>query len=461
MDNPGRILVVEDDADLAALLADELTEAGYETEAVQEAESARQHLDRDPPDLILCDLWLPGTDGVTFLREVTGRQEPPAFILITAFGTIPQAVEALKAGADDFLTKPLDLDHLLIRVRRTMEGRRLRQEVVGYRKARDATDFHGIIGQSPSMRALFEKTVQLAQAGGPVLVEGESGTGKELLARAIHAESRRAAGPFIAVNCAAIPAELMESELFGHQAGAFTGAVGSRKGLLAQADGGTLFLDEVADMPLPLQATLLRVLQDGKIRPVGGETEQTVDVRVLTATNQPLGEKVNEGIFRADLFYRLETFALTIPPLREREDDLEILAGRFIAQFSQELGRGDVGIAEEALRCLKSYSFPGNVRELRNAMERAVTFCRDGWIQVRDLPDRIQEASPAPPPNTAGEGDPLLGPAELPPLEEVQYRYVDRVLTETGGNKRRAAEILGVSRRTLYRYLERAEPENK
>jgi len=459
MTTADRILVIEDDTDLASLLSDDLGDAGYPVSVAADAEAGRAELNDQPPALILCDLRLPGISGLDFLREITTLPSPPAFVLITAFGTIPQAVEALKAGADDFLTKPLDLEHLQVRVARTLEHHRLRQEIASYRQSADNGHFHGLVGQSQGMQQLYDQIGMLAQAGGTVLVEGESGSGKELVAQAIHKESTRSQRPFIAVNCAAIPADLMESELFGHKAGAFTGASGNRKGLFAQAHGGTLFLDEIGEMPTAVQATLLRVLQDGEIRPVGGEREESVDVRVVAATNRDLRQGIENGTFRADLFYRLETFSLRIPPLREREEDLELLAGRFIAQFAQQLGRGQVQLTETALGSLQRYAFPGNVRELRNAMERAVTFTRDGLIRPSDLPERIRETAPSPPSSEPQGPPPDLLAGGLPTLEELNRRYISHVLEQAGGNKRWAAQILGVGRRTLYRHLDKLSPE--
>ncbi|HKL76862.1 MAG TPA: sigma-54 dependent transcriptional regulator [Gammaproteobacteria bacterium] len=454
MSEAGNILVVEDDGDLATLLTDELSEAGYGVRTSDRAEAAEEEMARGQPELILSDLRLPGMSGLDFLHRVNTYPEPPAFLLVTAFGTIPQAVEALKAGADDFLTKPLDLEHLHLRVARTLDNHRLRQEIASYRRAAPVSHFHDLVGQSPAMLRLYDQIRMLSQAGGPVLLQGESGSGKELVARAVHQESPRGSSPFVAVNCASIPGELMESELFGHKGGAFTGATGSRRGLFAEAHGGTLFLDEIGEMPAALQATLLRVLQDGRIRPVGGEKEESVDVRVVTATNRDLSEEMTQGNFRPDLFYRLETFSLTIPPLRERGEDLELLAGRFIAQFARDLNRKNLHLTEDALDCLKNYPFPGNVRELRNAMERAATFAQDERIRPAELPERIREAAATVPPPSAADASAFLEEG-FPTLEELNRRYIDHVLEYTGGNKRWTAKILGVSRRTLYRHLDR------
>jgi DNA-binding NtrC family response regulator len=337
-------------------------------------------------------------------------------------------------------------------ITRTLKNRRLKKEIQRFRKILSGDDFHGIIGRSAPMQMLFATIRQVAHAAGPVLISGESGVGKELVARAIHRESERAAGPFIAVNCAGIPTELLESEFFGHAAGAFTGAGSARKGLFAEAQGGTLLLDEVAEMPLALQAKLLRILQDKRIRPVGANREQRVDVRIVAATNRDLDMEVSKGRFREDLFYRLETFALQVPPLRDRGDDIELLTARFIDLFTVQQGRDIRGIDPPALKQLKTYRFPGNVRELRNAIERAVVFCHDKEIGVRHLPERMHRAAKQEP---GGQDLPetLLSEGMLSTLEEIEQRYIHYVLDRVGGNKRRAAALLGIGRRTLYRRL--------
>mgnify|MGYP006271937845 CR=1 FL=1 len=454
--NPATILLVEDDNDLRDLLHDELADAGHTVTAVASAEAARERLD-PVPELVITDLRLPGEDGLALLGRLQGLGESPGVILITAFGTVPQAVEALKQGADDFLTKPLDLDHFRLAVGRALETRRLRREVARYRRVLDEENgFHGILGRSAPMQRLFEQIRAVARADGPVLIIGESGTGKELVAHAVHAESPRAERPFVAVNCAGIPADLMESELFGHTAGAFTGAQRARRGLFAEAEGGTLFLDEIGEMPLEMQSKLLRVLQDGALRPVGANREQHVDVRIVAATNRDLEEQVARGDFREDLYYRLETFALTIAPLRQRDDDIERLAARFLERFAAAQGKAIQGLESDALARLKAYPFPGNVRELANAMERAVTFCNGETIRADHLPERMGNTRPE---AATGGDDPWSDdPAALPTLAEVERRYIDHVLKVTNGNKRRAATILDIGRRTLYRRLEGEEP---
>jgi len=458
MKNPERqanhIVVVEDDQALRSLLEEELTDAGYEATGFTDAESAWLHLRVAPAALIISDVRLPGASGIDLLLQTRQLAEIPGFIIITAFGTVEQAVDALKQGADDFLTKPLKLDHLRLSVERVLETCRLRQEVRRYRKVLAEDGFHGLIGRSESIQKLFDSIRQIAKAIGPVLITGESGTGKELVARAIHRESERKQAPFITVNCAGIPPELLESELFGHAAGAFTGARQSRKGLFAEADGGTLLLDEIGDMPLEMQSKLLRILQDGRVRPVGANRERELDVRIITATNRDLHEEVAKGVFRQDLFYRLETFMLHVPPLRERGDDVELLSADFINHYSLRLQREIRGIRPEALKTLKSYPFPGNVRELSNIIERAVTFCHDGEINTEHLPERLRSASGN---SQTRIEDNLLAELPnwetLPSLEQLEQSYIQYVLNRLDGNKRQAADILGIGRRTLYRRL--------
>jgi DNA-binding NtrC family response regulator len=448
------ILVVEDDPDLRQLLLDELRDAGHQCEGAGDVGSANQFLQQQMPRLVISDLRLPDGDGLGLLASLRQLPLAPGFIVITAFGTIDQAVDALKRGADDFLTKPLDLEHLRLAVARTLQHQQLQRELSYYRRLLDGGEFHGMIGASPGMRQLFSQIRQVAQADGPVLITGESGTGKELVARAIHRESERRDGPFIAINCGGISASLLESELFGHAAGAFTGASKARPGLFAAAHGGTLLLDEIGEMPLEMQSSLLRTLQDGRVRPVGSNSEQALDVRIIAATNRDLPEEVNEGNFREDLYYRLETFTLEVSPLRQRGEDLERLVAHQIGQLNSRRQQPVDGLTAEALARLKAYSFPGNVRELANIIERAVTFCSDDRIGVEHLPKRVQEVAPPAPVMSGEQWQPPLPEGQLLPLEAIERDYIRYVLEQVEGNKRRAAEVLGIGRRTLYRWLE-------
>lgn len=446
-----RVLIVEDHEGLAELLVEEVRDAGWDARRAASAEKALPLMKTWRPDLVVSDLRLPGMDGVELLQQIKALPHPPFFLIITAFGTVEQAVAALKAGADDFMTKPLDLEHFLHRVGHFLEVRRLQDQVQGMREAMGGDDFQGIFGRSKAMLDLFGQLQQVAPARGPVLILGESGSGKELVARAIHRLSPRSGEAFLAVNCAGVPESLMESEFFGHEEGAFTGSTGSRNGLFVEASGGTLFLDEIAEMPMSLQSKLLRILQDGKVRRVGANTEQEVDVRILAATHRNLEGEVSEGRFREDLFYRLETFNLRVPPLKERGDDVELLANRFLMMFASSAGKRVRGFSAGAMEKIRSYPFPGNVRELRNAVERAVTFCEGSTIRLEHLPARMRSPGEKTVVDAAvGE---WMSSDRVLTLEEVERAYIRQVLDSTGGNKKRAAELLGITRRTLYNRL--------
>src|SRR5690554_1550642 len=375
------LLLIEDDASLRTLLEEELALDGYQVLTAPDVSNGIAVALSEQPDLIISDLRLPDGDGLNVLRKVQAEGRTVPFIIITAFGTVDQAVEALQAGADDFLTKPLSTEHLRLKVRRLLVHAALSLELARYRSASGAPANLGLVGESSAMDRLRQEIRQVARSEAAVLVNGESGTGKELVARAIHRESERRNGPFIPVNCAGIPPELMESEFFGHEAGAFTGARQARKGLFAEASGGTLLLDEIGEMPAALQAKFLRVLQEGRVKPVGAEREEPVDVRIIAATHVDLQEAVRRGDFREDLYYRLETLTLAVPPLRQRNDDVELLAMHFLRQSAERHRRGFLRLAETTVAMLADYPFPGNVRELASAMERAVTFCDGDVVQ--------------------------------------------------------------------------------
>ncbi|WP_045210816.1 sigma-54-dependent transcriptional regulator [Desulfonatronovibrio magnus] len=451
------VLIVEDDKELGTLLMEEVRDYGMDCQWTGNAEEALSIMSTTIPDMVITDLRLPGMDGLDLL-QVAQRDfadNLPDFLIITAFGTISKAVECLKAGAEDFLTKPLDLDHFIITVNRIMRHRNLKAQVSMIKNMLDDDGFHGIFGKSRSMRLLFDQIKRVAGAEGPVLIVGESGTGKELVARALHKESNFSSGPFLAVNCAGVPEHLLESEFFGHQAGAFTGANKSRSGLFAEAQNGTLLLDEISEMPIVLQAKLLRTLQDGKIRPVGANQEQETNVRILAATNRDLEKEIEEGKFREDLFFRLETFTLRVPPLRERGEDLALLAGKFLQTFQVKTGKSIKGFDEKALSMLEKYNYPGNVRELKNAVERSVTFCDGHMIKPEHLPARIREAHVQASTSLPQHGFiPVSEDAPLMTLDQVERQYIEHVLSSVDGNKRKAASILGIGRRTLYRKLE-------
>ncbi len=448
-----RVLVVEDDAGHRALLQQELADAGYSVTTAPSAEEALAQLDARSFALVVSDLRLPGADGFAVLRATRGLVPAPGFIMLTGFGTIDQAVSALKAGADDFLTKPVDLEHLRLAAARVLQTRRLRAEVQQYREVLGDRGFHGMQGRSPPMLRLFDLIRRIAPSDGSVLVTGESGTGKELVARALHEESPRAKGPFVALNCAGIPETLLESELLGHAAGAFSGARGARKGLFLEADGGTLFLDEIGEMPASMQTKLLRLLQDGQVRPVGANEEVPTDVRIVAATHRDVTELMAEGRFREDLFFRLETFRIEVPPLRERGEDVARLLEIFLRRHALEHERPVTTLEPKAMRCLLGYRFPGNVRELAGLVERAATLARDGVIRLEDLPERVRGDPSTPDPAVAGSGSGERRDEDWETLEELENRYIRQVLAFTDGNKQRAARILGIGRKTLYRKL--------
>ncbi|WP_100638554.1 sigma-54-dependent transcriptional regulator [Marinobacter salexigens] len=446
-----KILLLEDDASLGLLLSEELALDGYSVSRAGTVNEACGMLKSETPDLVVSDLRLPDGDGLELLKTAQAEGLSLPFIIITAFGTVDQAVEALKAGADDFLTKPLSTDHLRLKIRRLLTQADLTKQLQQFLAHSSAEESLGLIGEHESMVRLRSEIRQIARSEAAVLICGESGTGKELVARAIHRASERSAKPFVAVNCAGIPAELMESEFFGHEAGAFTGARQARKGLFAEAHGGTLLLDEIGEMSLALQAKLLRVLQEGMVKPVGSDQEEPVDVRILAATHVDLLKAVSEGSFREDLYYRLETLSLRIPALRERGDDVDLLAMHFLREAARRHQRGFLKLSEVSSRTLMDYPFPGNVRELASAIERAVTFCEGDTIQPDHLPERIRKRQgAADSPQTTSTAESI---STWPTLDTLQQNYVAEVMKAVGGNKRRAAQVLGINRRTLYRWL--------
>ncbi|MGO1462138.1 MAG: sigma-54-dependent transcriptional regulator [Marinobacter sp.] len=450
------ILLLEDDASLGLLLSEELELDGYRVTRAATVSEGCQLLATETPNLVVSDLRLPDGDGLELLKATQTDGHSLPFIIITAFGTVDQAVEALKAGADDFLTKPLSTDHLRLKIRRLLTQADLSRQLQQFLAHNGTDDSLGLIGEHESMVRLRTEIRQIARSEAAVLVCGESGTGKELVARAIHRASGRDARPFVAVNCAGIPGELMESEFFGHEAGAFTGARQARKGLFAEAHGGTLLLDEIGEMPLGLQAKLLRVLQEGMVKPVGSDHEEPVDVRILAATHVDLLKAVREGSFREDLYYRLETLSLRIPPLRERGEDIDLLAMHFVREATRRHQRGFLKLSEVSSRTLVDYPFPGNVRELGSAIERAVTFCEGDTIQPEHLPERIRKRQSSTTNTPAIRANDNI--SEWPTLENLQQEYVREVMQAVSGNKRRAAQIMGINRRTLYRWLAASEP---
>ena len=448
-----RILVIEDDSSLLDLLREELEAEAYQVTTAQRADEGIQLCHEWEPDLVVSDLRLPDGDGMAVLRETQTVAEPPLFVLITAFGTVDQAVDALKAGADEFLTKPLSMDHLLLMIRRLLDQRALRREVDAYRASGDAAGFHGIIGGSDPMHRLYDQIRQVATGAMPVLVLGESGVGKELVARAIHAESPRAEQPFVAVNCAGIPADLMESEFFGHARGAFTGADRARTGLFGQADGGTLLLDEIAEMPMALQAKLLRALQENQVTQVGGEGPIQVDVRILAATNRSLKELVEKGRFREDLYYRLNVLPLTVPPLRERKEDISLLAQHFLQFFCGKEGREIKDLTPQVVSALEKYSWPGNVRELKNLMERLVIMVREKLITLDHLPAVIARASPSKPESPETAQQRIDKDSYKEARESFEKEFIEQKLLEHEWNISKTSEAIEMERSNLHRKI--------
>jgi DNA-binding NtrC family response regulator len=452
-----RVLVVDDDPALLEVLDVNLTDRGYETVARARAEDAFAALAAQPVDVVITDLNLQGSSGLELCEKIVRAEPEVPVLVITGHGTLKTAVDAIRAGAYDFITKPFDLDVLDLAIARALRHRR--------RSRRPAPPPGGpleaLVGDSPAivkLRALIER---VAGSDASVLIRGETGTGKELVARALHARSARREGPFVAINCAAMPEALLESELFGHVKGAFSGAVEARAGLFQRASGGTLFLDEIGDMSLPLQAKLLRVLQERRARPVGGVEERPFDVRVVAATHRDLRGAVDDGAFRADLLFRLDVIGIEVPPLRERGRDVLALAQRFIDLRPPGGGAGRAhGVSPVAAGRLLTYRWPGNVRELQNCVERAVALSEHELIQPEDLPAALRDGSvPQAALDPVTSLAPGADPAALPTLDEMERRYVHHVLTLAQGNKTLAAKVLGLDRKSLWRKLERWQRE--
>ncbi len=447
-----RILIIVDKGSDARSLAKLLKRRGYTPLTASGPEAALTAIKHQRVDLILSDFRMPQGDGVELLRQVRtrlgGRLEIP-FIILSGSERIESAIRAVKEGAYDFIVKPVNRDELLLTLEKALETYRIRRENVLLREALEAATLpREIIGQSPAILGLLEMIRMVASSDATVLLLGESGTGKELAAEAIHRLSPRAAGPLVKVNCAAIPSSLLEDDLFGHEKGAFTGAVRERKGRFELADSGTLFLDEIGDMPFPLQAKLLRVLQERAFERVGGTKTLEVDVRLIASTNQDLEEKIRRGEFREDLYYRLKVVPLTLPPLRERKEDLPLLADHFLKRFREKYQRPIKGLTPEALERIQAYPWPGNVRELENALERAVLLCEEEWIP----PDLLPRQTPGP------MQDDVIGrilDAGIP-LEAVEQRLLQKAL-ERHGNQTRAARALGLTRR-VFQYRVKKPP---
>jgi DNA-binding NtrC family response regulator len=442
------ILVAEDDQEARHLLVEALEKEGYRVEAVEGGGAAIERGRATRFDLVLTDIRMGEVDGFEVLREFKRLHPETPIVLLTAFGSMEGAIEAIKLGAYDYLAKPFKREDIKLVVRRSLDHGRLVYENMRIKEElRGRQDLSGLVGSSPPMLEVYKVVARVAGSKSSVLLQGESGTGKELIARAIHANSSRREGPFIPVNCAALADNLLESELFGHERGAFTGAVTSKAGLFEVADSGTIFLDEIGEVSAALQVKLLRVLQEHEIRRVGGTGTHKVDVRVVAATNRDLDKMVKDGKFREDLFYRLNVVRILLPSLRERAEDIPMLAHHFLVKHGQDGKMPIRGFVPETLELLKRYSWPGNVRELEHVIERAVSMARETLILPEDLPDAVRTAGPIALDDRADTA--------LVTMDEMEKRHLTRVLREVGGNKVKAAKVLGIDRRTLYRMAER------
>ena len=441
------ILIVDDEPGVRSSLSGVLRDEGYNVEAVSTGEACLDRVTRSPVDLIVLDVWMPGMDGLATLAKLRERQVDTQVVLISGHGSIESAVKAIKLGAFDFVEKPLSLDKTLLVVRNALRQRVLEDENRALRARVDRTRL--MVGESDGMRQLREQVAMAAPSNGRVLIYGENGTGKELVARTVHSLSRRRNGPFVEVNCAAIPEELIESELFGHVRGAFTGAVADRRGKFEMADGGTLFLDEIADMSLKTQAKVLRVLQEQTLEQVGGTQRIKVDARVLAATNKDLQTEIRGGNFREDLYFRLNVIPVFVPPLRERHEDIPLLADHFMAEFAREYGRRQKTFDGGALAMLQHYPWPGNVRELRNVIERLVIMVPGDTITSNDMGFLGHGGEPPVPAGVTAVGRQTLHEAR----ERFERDLILHTLAEQQGNMSRTAEVLGVERSNLYRKM--------
>ena len=440
------MLVVDDEANAREALVELLADEGYDADSAADGRRALEVMGQFEPHVVLTDLKMPVLDGLGLLKQGRERHPHVAFVVMTAFGTIDTAVEAIKSGAENYLTKPVDLDALSALVARAMEKAKLSEEAARLRGRLDERlALDNIVGDHPSMQRLGKLVAQVAKSRATVLIHGETGTGKELIAAAIHQHSPRREGPFVRLNCAALAETLLEAELFGHEKGAFTGATARRHGRFEQADGGTLFLDEVSEIPLPLQVKLLRFLQEKQFERVGGNETITVDVRIVAASNRDLAEQVKDGDFREDLYYRLNVVQLDVPPLRARRSDIPLLAEHFVKKHAEENGFDVQGFSDEALLALMSYPWPGNVRELDNAIERAVVMTAGSTIETEHLP----ALAGSPQQDSLGVLVPGLTLAEL------ERQAILQALEAAGGSTQKAAELLGISRRKIqYRLKE-------
>jgi len=451
--NRPTILICDDDRPQREGLQRALQDR-YDVVLADEAAQAYTILESQPVDVLLTDLKMPGDDGMKLLRRASSLGSPPVSIMMTAYGSIDNAVEAMKAGAYHYVTKPVNLDELELVIERALKSRQIEAENVNLHEQLDQKfGLENLIGQSPAMLSMFDVVRQVAPSRATVLVTGETGTGKELVAHAVHNLSPRKNGPFIAVHAAALPTALLESELFGHERGAFTGAVERRAGRFELADGGTIFLDEVGELEPAMQVKLLRVLEERKFERLGGTKTVEVDVRLVTATNRDLKKLVAEGKFRDDLFYRLSVVTVNLPPLRERRDDIPLLINAFVRQCSEENGKPGREMTQEAVNMLMAYDWPGNVRELRNTIEQMVVMSRGDRLTLRDVPMAIRAGADL-------TKISVVRPGVTMTVEEAERQLIVQALKETGGNRTHAADKIGMSRRTLHRKLKQYNLEN-
>ena len=447
------IIIIDDDTSLRRVLEYNLQEAGYAVGTAASGEEGLRLFDEVSPALVITDMKMPGMDGMQVLKAIKERAPETLVIMITAFGTVDIAVEAMKAGAYDYITKPFNRDELRLTVAKALQFRGLAVENTRLKnELADRVDFRSLVGSSAAMEKVFQIVAKVADTEASVLITGESGTGKELVARSIHAGSSRKNGPFIAINCAAIPRDLLESELFGHVKGAFTGAIKDKTGRFALADGGTLFLDEVGELPLELQPKLLRALQERTVEPVGGSKEQKIDVRVLAATNLDIERAITDGIFREDLYYRLAVIPVHLPPLRQRPGDIPLL----LRHFCSKHGAGKVAFDKQALASLTTYAWPGNVRELENLVERLLIMRNSDTIISDDLPDKIRNGGAVPESGTR-PGSVVNLPDDGYSLEQLEREVVVQALERNGWNQTAAARFLRIPRHTLIYRMEKYE----
>ena len=453
-----RVLLIDDEENMRHMLAVMLTKEDYHVETAADGIEALERLESNEFDVVLCDLKMPRMDGMSFLAQAQKRHPDMTYIMMSAYGTIETALEAIKQGAYDYISKPFKNDEVLLTLKKAEERERLKRENLTLKCRIDEIEkrysFGNIVARSEAMGKVFELVRKVAHHKTTVLITGESGTGKELFAKEIHSNGPRKSGPLVTINCGAIPANLLESELFGYKKGAFTDAVKDKRGLFEEADGGTIFLDEIGELPLPLQVKILRVLQEEEITPLGAVTSRKIDVRVITATSKDLAKEVKKDRFRGDLYYRVNVMQIHLPPLRARRGDIPLLVGYFIDVFNKKLGKHIEGLSSEAMPLLIEYYWPGNVRELENIMERAVLLSNGRWITPTELPSPVTDVQ---------RFNPYIDSEETLSIKKASQRLernlIERVLKITGGNKSQAAKILEVSRPMLLTKIKKYDLE--